>query len=997
MSVTWSRPWWLALGALLFPSLHVQAQTQGGSVRGVVRDKDFDSPLAAAQVLLVETGQRTTTSDEGNFVLVQVPAGKYTLVVTKEGYVRQVLADVIVRPGELTDLEVSLAGEFVDLEEFLVQDLLAFAAGSEASLLQLRFESAAVMDSIGSDLIRRAGASDAASALRLVAGASLQDGKSAVIRGLPDRYVNSQMNGVRLPTADEDKRAVELDQYPAAVIESIQVSKTFTPDQQGDASGGAVNLRLKGIPEEPFFLRFSTQTSYNTNVTGNDDFLGYRGGGVNFLGFDDGGRDIQTGNLGSTWDGAVGVSEGGAPIDSKWSLSAGGKHEFDNGVKVGGLVSLFYERDSEFYDDGIDDSRWILSPGAPMTPQYSQGAPSAGGGDFKTALFDVTQGTESVQWGGLGAFGVETENHSLGLAYLFTHTAEDKATLAEDTRGKQYYFPGYDPDDPTTPGHSEPAAAPYLRLETLEYTERSTETLQLTGHHKLPVEDWGVFRAPEVDWILADSLSNLDQPDKRQFGSLWLPDQQAGPILIPAVHLPYKPAANFNLGNLQRIWKEIEEDSQMAAVNLKVPYVGFGEAEGYLKVGLFHDDLDRTFDQDTFSNFGDNSFYQGQFNDFWSRVFPSQPNHPVSASTFDVDYKGEQRISARYAMLDFPLASSLRLIGGVRYESTRLEIVNDPEADATWFPPGATAPVDLAPGSGDADVSFSQNDLLPSIGLEWKPIEPVTVRASYNETIARQTFKELTPILQQEYLGGEIFIGNPDLRMSRLENYDLRVDYVPHPGGLLSASWFHKNIDDPIEYVQRVSPTAFNFTTPVNYPKGELSGYEIEGRGSLGRYWDALEGLSVGANATFIDSEVTLSDEEADGFEQPNIQAPMRTRDMTNAPEHLYNIYLTYDLPSTGTQVGLFYTVQGDTLIAGAGHATEFLVPNVYAKEFDTLNLTVMQKLGKYLRLQFQGKNLTDPKIETVYRADQIAHDVRKTSTSRGIDFSIALGAEIAF
>src|SRR5262245_46265034 len=102
MSVKWSRPWWLALGAMLFPSLPVHAQTQGGSLRGVVRDKDFDSPLAAAQVLLLETGQKTTTSDQGNFVLVQVPAGKYTLVFTKEGYVRQVLADVIVRPGELT-------------------------------------------------------------------------------------------------------------------------------------------------------------------------------------------------------------------------------------------------------------------------------------------------------------------------------------------------------------------------------------------------------------------------------------------------------------------------------------------------------------------------------------------------------------------------------------------------------------------------------------------------------------------------------------------------------------------------------------------------------------------------------------------------------------------------------------------------------------------------------------------------------------------------------
>ena len=99
----------------------------------------------------------------------------------------------------------------------------------------------------------------------------MQDGKFAVVRGLPDRYVNSQMNGVRLPTADPDKRAVQLDQFPSEVIDNIQVSKTFTPDQQGDASGGAVNVVLKGIPDEKI-LKFKTGVEYNTQVTGKIPF-----------------------------------------------------------------------------------------------------------------------------------------------------------------------------------------------------------------------------------------------------------------------------------------------------------------------------------------------------------------------------------------------------------------------------------------------------------------------------------------------------------------------------------------------------------------------------------------------------------------------------------------------------------------------------------------------------------------------------------------------------
>jgi outer membrane receptor protein involved in Fe transport len=187
--------------------------------------------------------------------------------------------------------------------------------------------------------------------------------------------------------------------------------------------------------------------------------------------------------------------------------------------------------------------------------------------------------------------------------------------------------------------------------------------------------------------------------------------------------------------------------------------------------------------------------------------------------------------------------------------------------------------------------------VLPSAGLEYEPIEELTIRGSYSQTVARQTFKELTPVLQQEFLGGPIFIGNPDLQMSSIENYDLRVDHRPYDGGLLSLSWFQKDIDDPIEYVQKVG--LFDYTTPVNYPKGELTGYEVEVRQDLGHLWGAVEGVSLGANATFIDSKVTLPVDEAAGFDMANIMAPMSSRDMTNALT-TSTTTVTYDIAPTG-------------------------------------------------------------------------------------------------
>jgi carboxypeptidase family protein/TonB-dependent receptor-like protein len=998
----------LCLFILLFlamrpPSGLAAIAQQAGSIRGNVTDKDFDVALAAAEVAIVETGQKTLTTDQGNYSFGEVPPGRYTLVFTKSGYARQVRADVVVVPGQLTDCDAALAGEFTEMEEFVVQDMLAFGAGSEAALLRMRFEAPALMDSIGADLMSRAGASDAAGALRLVSGASVQGDKYAVIRGLPDRYVSSQLNGVRMPSSDQDKRAVELDQFPAAVIESVQVSKTFTPDQQGDASGGAVNLKLKGIPDE-WVASFKVSTSWFTNWSGIDDFRTYDGGGVSYWGRDDGGRDKQLDKLGQSWSGAAGTTTGDAPLPAKWSAALGGKEEIGTSVKVGGYASLFHEEDGSFFDDGKYDLRWVENPGEKMTPQYFQGTPTQG--SFNTGLYDVTQGTQSVKWGALATLGIEAENHKIGFTTLYTRHAEDVSTLAIDTRGKEYYFPGYDPNNPQGPGN-EPSnllAAPYNRLETLQYTERTTTTFQLDGQHKLHFGDFGIddflkFKPAELDWTVSHNSALMNQPDKRQFSAIWeAASYNPGappfidPFITPPLWLQYKPAALFALGNFQRIWETIDEESRQYSADLKFPFEQWSEEPGYLKFGLFDDHVVRSFNQDTFSNFNDNSNFPADFDQPWSSFFPSQ-SHPITASDYDVDYRGDQTISAYYGMIDLPLNKMVTVIGGVRFESTGIGIVNHPDPLATWFPPGSDVPVKLNPG--DADVDFHSHDWLPALALEVKPVDQVTLRGAFSETVARQTFKELTPILQQEYLGGPVFIGNPFLQMSELKNYDLRADWTPVEGSLLSASWFWKSVEGPIEYVQRFA--GFDYTTAVNYPRGMLEGYELEARQGLGRFWDPLEGLAVGANGTWIESQVTLSKEDQDQLSDPAIKAPMTHRDMTNAPDHLYNLYATYDFAPTETQFALFYTVQGDALLAGAGVAAGHFVPSVYGKEYDTLNLSVIQKLGKYTKLQFQAKNLTNSKIETVYRSPYIGADVPRSSYTKGIEYSIALLMDFRF
>lgn len=974
-----------------------------GSIRGVVHDKDFDVPMGGVKVLNLGTEQTVETSDQGNYVFSRVPAGKYTLVFSKNGYVKQVRSDVVVSAGQLTDLDVWMPGDFTEMEEFVVEENQALGAGTELALLELRLESPALLDSISADLMSRAGASDAAGALRLVAGATVKDGKTAVIRGLPDRYVSSQLNGVRLPSADEDKRAVELDQFPAAIIDSIQVSKTFTPDQQGDASGGAVDVRLKGLPTETTFF-VKGDLGYNSQTTGRSDFLSYEGGGVNYWGNEES-RAVQAHTPAQDWQGAVGVNRQSAPLDSKYSLGGGTSWDLNDDWRLGVFGSFYHENDSSFFDDGVEDSLWVEFPGGPLTPQYSQGAPSGSDpedGDFDTKLFDVTQGKESVQWAALGLIGLESDEHYLGITYLYTHTAEDVATLAENTRGKEFYFPGHDPYDDTSPGHDSLDSSPYLRFQTLQYTERTTGSLQFNGVHALPFGAFDLsedihFLDAEFEWVFSKSFAELDQPDKRQFASAWRPERFITPTFsIPAFYETFKPDATFSLGNLQRVWKRIGEEGTQYSAGVKWPFEQWTKTEGYLEAGYFQDRVDREFDSSSFANFGDNSSFEGDWSDPWSNHFPFEGGHEMSDPLTDINYKGRQDLQAFYGMLDLPLTSEVKVIAGARLESTEVSTSVTGELEAKWYDAEEDDLVKVVTSDpNDINADVDERDLLPAVSLVWEPTETVTVRGAYSQTIARMTFKEITPILQQEFLGGPIFIGYPDLQMSSLDNYDLRLDYRPQPGSLLSFSAFHKDIERPIEYVQEA--TSFTFTTPRNYPEGRLSGIELEGRKALGDLADEFEGLTVGANATFIDSEVRLTAGEIADFSDPAVQAPLEKRDMTGAPEFIYNIFLTYDIEPSDTHFGLFYNVQGETLIAGATLDDNNLIPSVYADEFESLNFSAKQGLWDHLVLTFKAKNLTNPHIETFYRSDYIDGDVTRSSFRKGIDYSITLGAEFSF
>jgi outer membrane receptor protein involved in Fe transport len=1012
------------------PLARAQAPASG-AIRGTVTDKEFGSPIEIATVNILGTKTRVSTSANGSFLIPNVPDGTYTLIITKSGYVREVRPNVTITGGRLVEADVQMAGEFEDMEEFVVQDM---ELGPEVVDTQavmplpdlepvvvtlpldfsIRLDSPQLLDVLGVETISRSGASDAAAALLLVPGASLQDGKYAVVRGLPDRYVSVLLDGVRLPVSVPDKRAVQLDQFPTAVIDRIEVSKSFTPDQQGEASGGAVNVVLKDIPDEAV-LQLRYQMGFNSQVK-NGEFLTYPGGGLGFWGQNDT-QKLRPDLAGQSWPNPTGTTTGDAPLIYKWSAAGGDSWEVDDGVKIGAFGNFFYDQGASFFDNGQLNSLVQTAPGAALSPEQ------LGVGDFTTELFDVTQGTQSIQWGGMGSAGIETEEHKVGGKFIYTLLSEDQAVRLIDTRGKQFFFPGYDPNDPTSPGVDRPNEAPYNRLETLDYSQVSTQAFILNGEHTLgflgPGEDDEIpspigLGAPTVDWRLSLSRAEEEQPDQTQFSAKWQATQEIvfPPFVFtePSRWTAYPPAQDTNVGWVQHIFYQTIEDSTQFAFNGKLPFLQWNDREGYVKFGAFVDSVSRSYRQDTWQNNGDpNSQYQDPpvtpvpFTEPWSAVFPSQV-HPINQSQFDISYNGSQSITAGYGMIDLPFNETMNLVTGLRYEGTEMSTSVIPDDQAVWINPldpaaGYIAVKDPATGQINPAVNagFTENLFLPMVGLNWNITDQLVLRGSYAETLARPNFFELVPVLQYQYIGGPVFIGNPALEMSSINNYDARIDWTPNTDWLISASLFYKTISKPIQYQQQFT-SGFSYTTALNYDTASLLGVELESRVTLDPILgEAFEGLACGFNFTYMESSVTLPADQAAEL------APFgggSSIPMTATPNYLFNTNVTYDFRPTGTQLGVFYNLQGDSLISAASISSQptgtALVPDLYQIGYGTLNFTASQEIIQGLRFNFAAKNLANPDRQTQYRSFDGNDGLNSTYTT-GVDFTFALSYTLFF
>lgn len=235
--------------------------TESGRITGVVVDGSTGQPLIGAAVVLTGTTTGVSTNLDGEFTLNRLSQDTYSITISYVSFETLTIKDIEVGKSDRVHLEVVLHESENELAEIIIT--ASMLQNTDASMLKHRQKSIAFTDAISAESISRSGAGDAAAAMKKVTGATVIGGKYVYVRGMGDRYSNTQLNGLELPTSNPDRKAFQLDLFPSHLLDNIVTLKTFTPDKPGNFSGGLIDVKTKGIPDR-LYLTLSDKNGYNT-------------------------------------------------------------------------------------------------------------------------------------------------------------------------------------------------------------------------------------------------------------------------------------------------------------------------------------------------------------------------------------------------------------------------------------------------------------------------------------------------------------------------------------------------------------------------------------------------------------------------------------------------------------------------------------------------------------------------------------------------------------
>ncbi len=918
---------------------NVNAQT--GKIAGTIMDGEFNEPMAFANVLIKNTTKGTTSDFDGKYT-IDVEAGNYTIVFSYIGYQTIEISDVVVKSNDDVIVDVTLNTN--SLETVVITTTVR--KNTESAILDLQKKSITLLDGLSAQSIKSSGASNIASAVKNVPGVSIQGGKYVYVRGLGDRYTKSILNGVDIPGLDPDRNTIQMDIFPTNILDNIIVIKSAAAEYPADFTGGVIDIVTKDFPTKANYT-ISTGFGYNPDMHFNDNYLNYSGSNTDFLGFDNGMRNIPVNRyqvIPGTFDNSTVLSnmtnvfnkelmakQSNSGANFNFGFTAG--NQFDVGDdKLGYQLSFSYKNKTQFFDDRFD--------GTYMRDQNNSSVNELVG----TRTSEGVEGKNTVLLSALAGIVYKRDNSKYKVNFLHIQNGESSAGLYDQQIAQAAGGSGFEP----------------IKKDALLYTERSITNLLFEGNHSFDDSNW------KLNWKVSPTLSRVYDKDHRITP---LQQSQNGNYFI-------SPSA---ASRPIRIWRNLQEISLVAKVDAVRKY-NLMDRPAKAKFGFNQTVKQRDFSIDDFQFeiSGQNIVADGNADNLllseniWTPQ-TDQGSHLVwgdlyePANTFDAT----QNISAGYLSNEFSVSEKLKAVVGLRAELFSAIYTGQNQAATEIF-------VD--------EKIIDKLDLFPSANFIYSLNDNSNLRVSYSRTTARPSFKEASKSQIFDPITNRLFIGNIDLEPSYISNFDIRTEFFGENSEMFAISGFYKDFKDPIELTFYES--APDQLTPRNLGNASVFGIEFEFRKSLGFLLTSLENLKFNINASYIESDLTMFEDEynrrvnaaRDG------ESIEKTRELQGQSPYLINAGLNYSDSEIGLQTGLFFNVQGETLeVVGTG-----IVPDVYTVPFNSLNFTFNKKLGeeKKSTVDIKVSNILNSKRKSVYQSYK-ASDKTFTQFNPGTEFSI--------
>ncbi|CAM3587266.1 TonB-dependent receptor [Flavobacterium gelidilacus] len=900
---------------------------QKATVSGLILDKEYDNePLAFANVMLKGTSQGTSTDENGKYSL-SVSAGNYTLVVGFLGY-KTVEIPFTVKANEKKVINYTLETEGVMLEDIVLTATVT--QESVKALLQEQQKSVEIKQSIGAEEISNKGISDVAAAVTKTTGITKQEGSGSIyVRGLGDRYNSTTMNGLPLPSNNPSRKNINLEIFSTDIVEYIGIDKTYNYKNYGDFAGANIDIVSKNYKGDGS-LEVGTGMGANSNAVQQNKF--FLQDGPSFLGFSNEPipNDPLSGyNFSTSWD-----KQASTPVNSSFYIRGGDSYSFGDYSKI------------SFFLNASFDNGYTYKEGVRRGSVNVQGL----------AIKNLNRKAYEYQTNSNAMANINyriNENHNIRINSMLINSATQKHEEFNgiiDANGSAQNGGGF------------------IRRSTFDKTYLLVN--QLLGDHKFGERtkfDWGLSYNTLTN-VIPDRMQNTIVP--------FLYDDPSSRLV----------ASDVNPSDNQRYYQEMTDDEIAGNFNLSYKFGKSenGDYKGKLIAGYSARYKEINFDATqinlavTRSNFAsqptvDLNNLDGYFNqanldaNFFSlKTFRGDITNANALTP--QNFNGQQIISAGFGAIEYQFTPKLYVIGAFRSEF----IIQDIDYDTS-----------LKQGKN----KFDTMEYLPSLSAKYELNEKQNLKLAASKTYTLPQFKERAPFLYEEV--GQSYFGNPFLYNSTDYNFDLKWEYFPKGGEVISLTGFGKYIQNPINEVTVASAT--NDISWVNSGEKAVGiGAELEIRKDIFSFEgsnDKKTNISSGLNVSYLHTNQDLDSEkvkkETNGlgvaFTNSNSRLTGASDLLVNADVSL-NKSFSADQSLTATLSGAYFSDRIYALgVTGKGDLVD--------SDVIALDFILKFRLNKNLGFGLSAKNLTDPTIERKQNIQNVVVD----SYKKGRNFSFSM------